>query len=370
MKIAFVGDCVINSPESHKIGNRLRQILSTCDLKAVNFEAPVMYEGAKGIEKSGPVISQSEQTPAWLEHEGFNVISFANNHMLDLHEEGLVKSTQRFKNSIIVGAGTYQNAHEAKGVKVNGENVGFIGVTHKEFGCVDSTDQTALGSADISSPKTFTALADAIGKYDKVYVIAHAGVEYLDYPLPQWREMYKALIDMGAAGVIGSHPHVPQGYEIYKGKPIFYSLGNFAFEKSKGSDVPHLWNSSLLVTVDTSRDEIMWYPLHYDLDSHIIDIDDNVEAKSRIEALSKTLTDDTLYREAMEKIYTDLQTTYKNMAVSGGLRRQRIITIIKNIIKPLLMRKRVKPNYSQALNLFQCESHRWVMERLLKTKKI
>lgn len=369
MKIAFVGDCVIHNPDNHKIGDGLKQILNTCDVQVINFEAPVKFEGAKGIKKSGPVISQSADTPSWLEKAGFNVISLANNHMLDLQEKGLVKTSECFKDSILVGAGTYEDAHKAKGITLKGKSVGFIGLTHKEFGCIDCSNPDRLGTADISSPKTYTALAEALKIYDEVFVVAHAGVEYLDYPLPQWREMYKALIDMGALGVIGSHPHVPQGFEVYKGKPIFYSLGNFAFQKSHEDTIPRLWNSSILVVIDTDTDGFKWWPLKYNQNSGIIDIDSDNGIKSHIEKISEVLQDDKQYKEAILKELEALNVIYKSMATTGGLKPRKFLAKCKNLIRPLFNRKRVKPDYSHALNLFQCESHRWVMEYLLKTEK-
>jgi len=66
---------------------------------------------------------------------------------------------------------------------------------------------------------------------DLVIVNIHWGVEYEHFFNPYQKEWGRALVDAGADLIIGHHPHVVQGMEIYKGKPIFYSLGNFIFDQ-------------------------------------------------------------------------------------------------------------------------------------------
>lgn len=63
-------------------------------------------------------------------------------------------------------------------------------------------------------------------------MIAHAGLEDEDIPLPEWRERYRELIDVGCDVIIGGHTHMVQGCEIFKEKLICYSLGNFVFERN------------------------------------------------------------------------------------------------------------------------------------------
>ncbi len=69
---------------------------------------------------------------------------------------------------------------------------------------------------------------------DYLVVYVHWGIERKETPEDYQRSLGKQYIDAGADIVIGSHPHVLQGVEYYKGKPIVYSLGNFIF----GSSIP------------------------------------------------------------------------------------------------------------------------------------
>ena len=95
--------------------------------------------------------------------------------------------------------------------------------------------------------------------YRIVYV--HWGIEFINYPYNDQKQFAHFLIDYGADLVIGMHPHVMQGYEVYKGKYIFYSLGNCVF------NMP--WEPtkySLQVNVDLATSQVSYKYLHIGAD--------------------------------------------------------------------------------------------------------
>src|SRR5262249_49639037 len=67
------------------------------------------------------------------------------------------------------------------------------------------------------------------GKADRIVATFHWGVPYVREPSEADRTKARIAIDCGADIVIGHHPHIIQPFEIYRGRPIFYSVGNFAF---------------------------------------------------------------------------------------------------------------------------------------------
>jgi len=87
----------------------------------------------------------------------------------------------------------------------------------------------------------------------------HWGVEYVNYPSVEQKLLAHWLIDLGYDLIIGMHPHVLQGYEIYKGKFIFYSLGNFVFSKRYEPS-----NYSAVVVADLDGGEIKYKYIHID----------------------------------------------------------------------------------------------------------
>ncbi|MFW6008533.1 MAG: CapA family protein, partial [archaeon] len=87
--------------------------------------------------------------------------------------------------------------------------------------------ETTQGPKELCT-KTFIEQSKKYKNYEKVLLI-HWGEENINYPLRSQRVKAKELINAGADLIIGTHPHVIQGYEQYKNKYIFYSLGNFFF---------------------------------------------------------------------------------------------------------------------------------------------
>ncbi|MCM1140746.1 MAG: CapA family protein [Muribaculum sp.] len=369
MRIAFVGDCVLYNPETHSIGEKLRKKLDNCEIKVVNFEAPIISPLANGIHKSGPVLAQSKESIQWLEKKGFNVFSLANNHTMDYGPEGLLNTIESFdKSSVVLGVGNYETAYKIKIIKKNGRSYGFLGLTHREFGCVDVHSPNDLGTAMLTSPKAIVSIAKA--KVDYLYIIAHGGVEYLEAPLPEWRELYKSFIDLGADGVIASHPHVPQGYETYKGRPIFYSLGNFVFEMSESQAISNLWDSSLLVIIDNESNTNEIYHLKYDMNKHVIEICEDKIIDDYFRNVNNILSNPGIYSEFIDKASDNVLPTYKFLMCLAGLTTLPIKERLKNIIRPLLGRKQLKGDKIHFLNLLQCESHKWMMMRLIQNKKL
>ena len=88
-----------------------------------------------------------------------------------------------------------------------------------------------IGSSDIESYRIIDQIRNFKSRGFLTILIAHAGVEYLPSPAPYIKEIYRNFVVEGADLVVGHHPHVPQGFEIYKNVPIFYSLGNFTMWK-------------------------------------------------------------------------------------------------------------------------------------------
>jgi hypothetical protein len=111
----------------------------------------------------------------------------------------------------------------------------------------------------------------------------HWGIEFINYPYNDQKQFAHFLIDSGADLVIGMHPHVMQGFEVYKGKHIFYSLGNCVF------NMP--WEPtkySLQVNVDLASNEVTYKYLHIEKD-YFPRYVDNVPEKYTMEYLNGLL---------------------------------------------------------------------------------
>lgn len=159
---------------------------------------------------------------------GFSAVATANNHAYDYKMRGLLETIGYLKASGVAWTGTSADSVGAFPPVVferNGIRIGFLAYTQFVNRKTGWTGHIALYRKE-SARKDIAALR---AKADLVLVSYHGGDEYTEKPNKRTLGEMRSLIDAGADVVLGHHPHVPQGIESYKGKWIFYSLGNFVF---------------------------------------------------------------------------------------------------------------------------------------------
>src|SRR5207302_10854240 len=96
------------------------------------------------------------------------------------------------------------------------------------------------------------------GRVDRIVAIFHWGVPYVREPGPEDRAKARLAIDLGADAVVGHHPHVIQPFEVYHGRPIFFSVGNFAF----GSGNSRAEGLLVGIRFEESSTAVTAYPLY------------------------------------------------------------------------------------------------------------
>ena len=163
-------------------------------------------------------------------------VSLANNHVLDFGPEALLDTIALLDNNGIAHAGAGADEEQARQgalLSVNGLKVALLAYTRPapdwEY------PQWAAGPGKPGTvfyrdrEKMLADVAGARFAADIVIVSMHWGNEYTYQVSAEQKELGRLLIDAGADLVLGHHPHAPQGIELYRGKPIVYSLGNFLF---------------------------------------------------------------------------------------------------------------------------------------------
>lgn len=264
VRLFLAGDfCSKPSTSIINVAIELKELIQSCDIKVVNFEVPLKPEGVVFPEQKRERFFQNNDVPSFLKGLGFNMFSLANNHAFDWGEDGFKKTKISLGNSTF-GAGTYDEAYRVKVKEVNGIKIGFMGVCFAAYTGVfdDISKQDGLGCAYINDLRVNHAIIEAKQSLDYLFILPHDGIEYIDVPLPETMARYRDFIDYGADGVFGSHPHCPQGWETYKGKPIFYSLGNFLFNSKdsyeyRATNRPH-WYEGLCVVVTIGDSGLSW----------------------------------------------------------------------------------------------------------------
>lgn len=233
-KLFVCGD-VVNYQNSDGIvcDPDLEAIVKSADYSICNFEAPIVGFGTPQ-SKRGPHLAQPSSTVRGLKQQGFDLLLLANNHVFDYGKEGLV-ATLSVANSVGVetlGAGVDESSAYAPLIKKIGDiKVGIVNACEAQFGVIDHFNrEEKAGYSWINHPKIDTNVIALKKECDFVIVCAHAGLENYSIPQKEWRVRYKHLCELGADVVVGSHPHLPQGYEKHNESLIFYSLGNFYFD--------------------------------------------------------------------------------------------------------------------------------------------
>ena len=168
-----------------------------------------------------------------LKDLGIHVVTLANNHALDYGPKALTDTFQTLDDAGIayVGAGMDKaRAVKAFFVQNGTKNFGFLGASRvipvPEWN-IENQQPGMLCTYD--SALLCEAIRQTKQQCDFLAVYVHWGIERENTPEEYQRQLAKEYIDAGADLIIGAHPHVLQGIEYYKEKPIFYSLGNFIF---------------------------------------------------------------------------------------------------------------------------------------------
>lgn len=365
MRINFFGDFVSERDANNLIcSEHLRSIIENADCNVLNFEGSIQCD-AKPIKKQGPSLSQHPSVARWLENNKFDLLSIANNHFFDFGVDGYWMTKKNIKIPT-VGGGNWDEAFRPYIVQKDGLNVAFVSFTHCEFGTLtDEWDTRHLyGTAWIGHGKVEQTILSLKNSVDFIIALPHAGIEYKEQPLPEWRDKYRLLIDIGCDAVIASHPHIIQGYEVYKGKPIFYSLGNFYFPKNIVK--PDYWYRSLVVTLSLEKNRISFSTQTLKFEENYINVAETNDAYAQtyMNRIQNVLNDEHAYIMYINEICLDMLSGYLNgIRQSLGLLSPKINL---KTMKEFVWLKRNRCPIETLINTIRCESHRFLLARALK----
>jgi poly-gamma-glutamate synthesis protein (capsule biosynthesis protein) len=197
----------------------IKPLVQSVDIAVANLEGAFTDNPsvtASLIDKSLVFTFDPALAPA-LSSLGFDVLGLANNHSFNFGKAGM-ESTRRY----ITAAGMFYygdpfNKDEISTVVTkNGIRVGFIGFHEFYY---------------VNSDNILFEIARLRKEVDVLIVSPHWGAEYQKSPNETQVKLAHQYIDLGADAVIGAHSHVVGDVEVYKGKKIYYSLGNFAFDQ-------------------------------------------------------------------------------------------------------------------------------------------
>lgn len=220
--------------------SEVKPILNDADILFGNLESPLSDRGSK-ISGKGITFTAKPKSAGALSYAGFDVVSIANNHILDYNYPSLSQTIEVLDNKKILHCGAGQNLTQARQPAIIdhfGLKVAFLAYTdmynirYSKNGITFEAGENKAGAAPRKLDYILEDINNARSKADMVIVSLHWGVEETFTVTDEMREFAHTLIDSGADAILGHHPHQIQGIEIYNGKPIAYSLGNFIFDQN------------------------------------------------------------------------------------------------------------------------------------------
>lgn len=255
--ILFTGDILLSRGVEAKLIEygyeypyaNVKQLLKEADITFGNLECPITDEDIPAFKDENLLFKGDYQNAGALKNAGYDILNLANNHVMDYGMQGLEDTVKVLDSQGMHSLGTGSRVQKPVIIETRGIRIGFLGYC----GVPSSMDQNAgtdYGVWNINEKSIKEGIKRIRSMCDLLVVSMHWGNEYDFYPNKIQKKYAHLAVDCGADLVVGHHPHVLQGMEIYNGKYILYSLGNFVFDRQiqNGTDEAAV----LAVTIDST----------------------------------------------------------------------------------------------------------------------
>jgi poly-gamma-glutamate capsule biosynthesis protein CapA/YwtB (metallophosphatase superfamily) len=237
----YFGNDVLISPNSIEhdiktIVSQMKPYLQLADYAVLNLESQIAASKPDQRAPKSVTFYSPPETLAALSWAGVDYVTLGNNHTFDYVDSGLQSTLDFLVKSRLgySGAGVNESAALAPHIaELANSKYAMLGYVGWEGSATPS--QTAAknkgGAAHGSMSNILKSVADGVAKGYHPIVQYHGSMEYSDEPTGVTEQRLKSAIDAGAVMAIAHHPHVAQGFEVYKNKLIAYSMGNFIFDQ-------------------------------------------------------------------------------------------------------------------------------------------
>ena len=243
------GDC------QNLLGEELGDIMRGASYRIFNLEVP-LTDKETPIDKCGPCLIASTDTVGAYKAMGVDLLTLANNHILDQDVQGLRSTLDVLDENKIAYVGIGNDPIDAAKPYLfdfGGRKIGVYACAEHEFSIVN---EKAPGANPFDALETPDHIAELKKKCDFVVVLYHGGKEHYRYPSPDLQKICRKLVEKGADLVLCQHSHCVGCKEKYLDGTIVYGQGNFLFDYSNSE----YWQTSLLVKIEDDL-KITYIPL-------------------------------------------------------------------------------------------------------------
>ena len=221
-------------PRTRRTGNAgaVREVISGADIAMANFENPApnrfTWHKAKTVFTADPTLIDG------LVKAGIDYVGIANNHIGDAGNNGILQTIANLKKRGLKYSGAGKDLAAAQRPAIldaNGTKVAILAYDAIAPGYHAARGEPGSSKLTIKAVQAGVKAARKAGaKF--VIVFPHWGTEYRYSPFQNQQRLARQIIDAGADMIIGNHAHYAAAVEVYKGKPIWYALGNFVFDQT------------------------------------------------------------------------------------------------------------------------------------------
>lgn len=359
MKILFASDISFKNLQGYNEQSAINCMKNTAEFfKKADFSVLNLENVFGNKDELTPIIKSGPNLISTADYLGYinilrpSVIGLSNNHTGDFGEEAIDYTLNVLKKNGYNFIGVGKNITEAyKPALFEKDNVkvAVIAVCENEFGIAEDDK---CGASGYRLSLVTKSINDARKKGYLPIIFFHGGNEINPFPSPGKKELYRHFIDLGAASVIAMHTHCPQGYEIYNGAPIIYSMGNFFFpydENLQNKSWFYGYMTELSITCDDIKLQII--PYKFDFNNHtVLSGDEKDEFMKYIEYINKPILDDKLLKK-----YFDA------WCVMLGINCYSVHVVYKDT-----MPENGASEVSATKNIFSCEAHNELITHMLK----
>lgn len=351
----------------HYVLGEVKPLVEEAHYAIVNFETTIYDSKAVPIEKCGPNISCGIEAVEALKYAGFDCVTLANNHFADFGSTSVRKTIELLGSTGLDYVGGGNNLEESLKVLYKqvggGKILAIINLCEEEFTIASKIEG---GSAPFDFSYAIPRIVEARGKADYVLMIIHGGKEFYQLPTPRMKRAYRALVDMGVDAVVNHHQHCYSGFEVYKGKPIFYGLGNFCFDFHNKKN--ESWNEGYLVQL--SFDEKMgfeiipYYQCNGDATIELMNEKQKITLLEKVNELNAIIDDD----ERLEEEYRKFSETFFRsirMSLTPYTNQFLYSLCLRHLIPGFITKKRKLI----LLDYVNCESWRDIFLQYLKSEQ-
>jgi poly-gamma-glutamate synthesis protein (capsule biosynthesis protein) len=350
------------SHRDYSFFDEVKAVLEATDYSIINFECPIVTGDYTPIVKHGPNLRTNKFAVDAIKYVGFNLVTLANNHVLDYGEEGLRDTVQSCLELGIETVGVGANLKEAAAIKyiqLNDFKVAIINCCENEFSIATVN---SAGANPLDTIQQFYSIKEARQNANRVIVIVHGGSEYYQLPTPRMVETYRFFINAGADVVINHHQHCFSGYEIYNGKPIFYGLGNLCFDSLTHRN--ENWNYGYMVEI--SLDDLTFKLFPYNQSSDEVNIkmlsgDDLNKFREKLALLNSVIANAQVLQKKYDEWIAASAKSYL-LSLSPFVGSKLFAAQVHGLLPKFISRSKVV----NVLNKVACESHRDIFIEALK----